>query len=65
MFKKVLLAVWTFSLEKGYNLLLSKTTLDEKAIEVIDEIQISSFGISHLIKAEWRQLQTISLCIND
>jgi len=50
MFKKVLLAVWTFSLEKGYNLLLSKTTLDEKAIEVIDEIQVRSIRVKEELK---------------
>lgn len=52
MFKKVLLAVWTFSLEKGYNWLLSKTTIDEKAIEVIDEIHVRSA----LIKAELKDV---------
>ena len=39
MFKQVLYAIWTFSLEKGYNWVLSKTTIDEKAIELIDEIK--------------------------
>lgn len=48
MFKKILLAIWTFSLEKGYNWLLSKTTIDEKAIKVIDEIHVRSV----LVKAE-------------
>jgi hypothetical protein len=50
MFKKVLLAVWTFSLEKGYNWILSKTTLDEKAIEVIDEIEVRSANVKKEFK---------------
>lgn len=50
MFKKVLLAVWTFSLEKTWNWILSKTTLDEKAIEVIDEIEVRSIKVKKEFK---------------
>jgi hypothetical protein len=42
MFKKVLLAVWTW--------ILSKTTLDEKVIEVIDEIEVRSANVKKEFK---------------
>jgi hypothetical protein len=48
MFKKLLLGIWTFSLEKTWNWFWSKTKVDEKAIEVIDEIHVRSI----LVKAE-------------
>jgi hypothetical protein len=50
MFKKVLLVVWTFSLEKTWNWILSKTTVDEKAIEVIDEIEVRSTRVKEELK---------------
>jgi hypothetical protein len=50
MFKKVLLTIWTFSLEKAYNWILSKTTIDEKAIEVIDEIEVRSVRVKEELK---------------
>ena len=39
MIKKILHSIWTFSLEKGWNALLSKTTLDEKVKETILEAE--------------------------
>ena len=39
MIKKILHSIWTFSLEKGWNALLSKTTLDEEVKAVIDEAE--------------------------
>lgn len=48
MFKKVLCVIWTFSLEKAWNWLRSKTEVDEKAIQVVDEIIVRST----LVKAE-------------
>ena len=50
MFKKLLYAIWTFSLEKGYNWVLSKTTIDEKAIEVIEEIEVRSVLVKKELK---------------
>jgi hypothetical protein len=50
MFKEVLYAIWTFSLEKGYNWVLSKTTIDEEAIEVIDEIKERSVLVKKELK---------------
>jgi hypothetical protein len=50
MFKEVLYAIWTFSLEKGYNWVLSKTTIDEKAIEAIDEIKVRSVLVKKELK---------------
>lgn len=39
MIKKFLHAVWTFSLQKGWNWIWSKTTVDEKAIAVAKEVK--------------------------
>ena len=39
MIKKFLYAVWTFSLQKGWNYIWSKTTVDEKAIAVAKEVK--------------------------
>ena len=39
MFKKFLYAIWTFSLQKGWNWIWSKTTVDEKAIAVAKEVK--------------------------
>jgi len=39
MIKKILHSIWTFSLEKGWNAFLSKTTLDEKVKETILEAE--------------------------
>lgn len=39
MIKKILHSIWTFSLEKGWNTLLSKTTLDEQVKETIFEAE--------------------------
>jgi hypothetical protein len=50
MFKQVLYAIWTFSLEKGYNWVLSKTTIDEKAIELVDEIKERSVLVKEELK---------------
>jgi len=50
MFKQVLCAIWTFSLEKGYNWVLSKTTIDEKAIELVDEIKVRSVLVKEELK---------------
>jgi hypothetical protein len=50
MFKQVLYAIWTFSLEKGYNWVLSKTTIDEKAIELVDEIKVRSVLVKEELK---------------
>jgi hypothetical protein len=50
MFKQVLYAIWTFSLEKGYNWVLSKTTIDEKAIELVDEIKVRSILVKEELK---------------
>jgi hypothetical protein len=52
MFKKLLYAIWTFSLEKTWNWIWSKTKVDEKVIEVIDEIQVRSV----LVKAELKDV---------
>jgi hypothetical protein len=37
MFKKILSGIWNFSLKKGWNWIWSKTEIDEKAIEVVEE----------------------------
>jgi len=37
MLKKIGKAIWTFSLEKGWNWVWAQTTIDEKAAEVVDE----------------------------
>jgi len=50
MFKKILCLIWTCSLEKVWNFLLSKTTVDEKVIEVIDEIKVRSVLVKEEIK---------------
>lgn len=34
MFKRILHSIWTFSLQKGWNWIWSKTTIDEEAIRV-------------------------------
>lgn len=39
MIKKFLYAIWTFSLQKGWNWIWSKTTVDEKAIAVAKEVK--------------------------
>jgi hypothetical protein len=39
MIKKFLYALWTFSLQKGWNWIWSKTTVDEKAIAVAKEVK--------------------------
>jgi hypothetical protein len=50
MFKKVLYAIWTFSLEKAWNGFWSKTDIDEKAIEVVEEIQVRSVLVKEELK---------------
>lgn len=50
MFKKILYAVWSFSLEKGWNWILSKTDIDEKTIEVIDDIHVRSVLVKEELK---------------
>ena len=37
--KKIAKGIWTFSLEKGWNFLLSKTTIDEKVEAAIEEAE--------------------------
>ena len=37
MLKKILNGIWNFSLKKGWDWVWSKTTIDEKAIEVVEE----------------------------
>lgn len=39
MIKNFLYAIWTFSLQKGWNWIWSKTTVDEKAIAVAKEVK--------------------------
>lgn len=39
MIKKFLYAIWTFSLQKGWNWMWSKTTVDERAIAVAKEVK--------------------------
>lgn len=50
MFKRILYAIWTFSLEKAWNWIWSKTEIDEKAIEVIDEIHVRSILVRKELK---------------
>jgi coenzyme F420-reducing hydrogenase beta subunit len=50
MFKKLLHAAWTFSLEKGWNWIWSKTEIDEKAIEVVEEIQYKKVLVKEELK---------------
>jgi len=50
MFKKLLHTVWTFSLEKGWNWIWSKTEIDEKAIEVVEEIQYRKVLVKEELK---------------
>ena len=37
MIKNILNKIWNFSLKKGWDFIWSKTTIDEKAIEIIKE----------------------------
>jgi len=37
MIKKVLQKIWNFSLKQGWDWIWSKTTVDEKAVEVVKE----------------------------
>ena len=39
MIKKILYGIWTFSLQKGWNWIWSKTEIDEKAIAVAKEVK--------------------------
>jgi len=39
MIKKILYGIWTFSLQKGWNWIWSKTEVDEKAIAVAKEVK--------------------------
>ncbi|TXG86639.1 MAG: hypothetical protein E6R13_00235 [Spirochaetes bacterium] len=39
MIKKLLYSIWTFSLQKGWNFLWSKTSVDEEAIRVAKELK--------------------------
>ena len=50
MFKKLLYSIWTFSLEKTWNWIWSKTEIDEKTIDVIDEIHVRSVLVKKEIK---------------
>lgn len=50
MFKKLLYAIWTFSLEKAWNWIWSKTEIDEKAIEVVEEIQYRKVLVKEELK---------------
>lgn len=52
MFKEILYAVWTFSLQKGWNWIWSQTDIDEKTIEVINEIEVRS----ELVKKELKDV---------
>jgi hypothetical protein len=50
MLKKILYAVWSFSLEKAWNWIWSNTEIDEKTIEVIDEIHVRSILVKKELK---------------
>ena len=39
MIKKIAYGIWTFSLQKGWNWIWSKTTVDEKAIAVAKAVK--------------------------
>lgn len=39
MIKKLLYSIWTFSLQKGWNFIWSKTSVDEEAIRVAKELK--------------------------
>lgn len=40
MLNKILHTIWTLSLEKSWNWIWSKTEIDKKTIEIIDEIHV-------------------------
>mgnify|MGYP003627791599 FL=1 len=42
MIKNILNKIWNFSLKKGWDFIWSKTTIDEKAIEIIKETKARS-----------------------
>ena len=39
MLKKILQGIWNFSPKKGWEWIWSKTTVDEKAAEIVDEVK--------------------------
>ena len=39
MIKKIFYSIWTFSLQKGWNFIWSKTNVDEEAIRVAKELK--------------------------
>jgi|TARA_R110002020_G_scaffold472608_1_gene700911 hypothetical protein len=50
MFKKILKGIWTFSLEKGWKFVWSKTDIDEKAIEVASEVSRRAKNVKEELK---------------
>jgi len=45
MIKTILNKIWNFSLKKGWDYIWSKTTVDEKAIEVLKETKIRAKAV--------------------
>lgn len=50
--KSILWGIWTFSLKKGWDWIWSKTTVDEKVGEFIDEVGDRTNGVIDALKGK-------------
>ena len=50
--KAVLWGIWTFSLKKGWDWMWSKTSVDEKAINFISEVETRTNGVIDALKGK-------------
>lgn len=50
MIKKIAYGIWTFSLQKGWNWIWSKTTVDEQAIAAVQEVKERAANVAEEIK---------------
>jgi hypothetical protein len=58
MIKTILNKIWNFSLKKGWDYIWSKTTVDEKAIEVLKETKIRAKAVKKEIADVKRDLKS-------
>jgi hypothetical protein len=65
MIKKVLHAIWTFSLQKGWNWIWSKTTIDEKAISVTNEVKARTKAVTVELEDVKKTLKEVGTQLED
>lgn len=59
MLKKILNGIWTFSLKKGWDWIWSKTTVDEKAKEVVEETKYRAKRVKEEFKEVKEEIKDV------